>query len=47
MCNLAIEYSAILGDQMICVSDAAFADDLAIRYSMKGYLFNLFNRPID
>src|SRR5947207_4145040 len=46
-CNLAIEYSAILGDQMMCASDAAFADDLATRYSTEGYLFKLFNGPID
>ena len=34
-------------DQMVCASDAAFADDLATRYSTEGYLFKLFNGPID
>ena len=53
-CNLAIEYSVILGkssamldDQIVYISDTAFTDDLAIRYSTEGYLFKLFNRPID
>ena len=32
---------------MVCASDAAFADDLATRYSTEGYLFKLFNGPID
>ena len=32
---------------MVCASDAAFADDLATRYSTEGYLFKLFNEPID
>jgi hypothetical protein len=31
----------------MCVSDAAFTDDLATKYSTEGYLFKLFNRPID
>jgi len=51
---LAIEYSVILGkssamldDQIVYISDTAFTDDLAIRYSTEGYLFKLFNRPID
>ena len=54
MYNLAIEYSvisnkssAMLNDQIVYVSDTAFADDLATRYSMEGYLFKLFNGPID
>ena len=46
--NLAIEYSAS-GDQSttICASDAAFADDPATRYSTEGYLFKMFNGPVD
>jgi hypothetical protein len=31
----------------VCASDAAFADDMATRYSTEGYLFKLFNGPID
>jgi hypothetical protein len=31
----------------VCVSDAAFADDPATRYSTEGYLFKMFNGPID
>ena len=46
-CNLAIEYSAISDNQSVCASDAAFADDIATRYSTEGYLFKLFNGPID
>ena len=54
MCNLAIEYFVILGkssamldNQIVYISNAAFADNLATRYSIKGYLFKLFNGPID
>jgi hypothetical protein len=45
---LAIEYSA-LNDQsaVVYTGDAAFADNPVIRYSIKGYLFKLFNGPID
>jgi hypothetical protein len=46
--NLAIEYSASSDQSAItCASDAAFADDPATRYSTEGYLFKLFNGPID
>jgi hypothetical protein len=45
--NLAIEYSVTPGNQLIYASDAAFADDLATRYSTEGYLLKLFNGPID
>jgi hypothetical protein len=31
----------------MCVSDAAFADDLTTKYSTEGYLFKLFNEFID
>ena len=54
MCNLVIEYfvilnksSAILDDQIVYINNTAFTDDLATRYSTEGYLFKLFNEPID
>jgi hypothetical protein len=47
--TLAIEYSGLVDNQQVfvCASDAAFADDLATRRSTEGYLFKLFNGPID
>ena len=51
---MAIKYSVILNkssaisdDQIVYISNTAFTDNLVIRYSIKGYLFKLFNRPID
>jgi hypothetical protein len=45
----AIEYSVTDLNQsaVACAGDAAFADDLITRYSTEGYLFKLFNGPID
>jgi hypothetical protein len=45
--TLAIEYSASTNQSAVYASDAAFADDPITRYSTEGYLFKLFNRPID
>jgi hypothetical protein len=45
--NLAIEYSASSDQPITCASDAAFADNPATRYSTEGYLFKMFNGPID
>jgi hypothetical protein len=46
--NLAIEYSASIDQSAtVCASDAAYADDPATRHSTEGYLFKLFNGPID
>jgi hypothetical protein len=45
---LAIEYSALIDQSaVVCAGDAAFADDPVTRYSTEGYLFKLFNGPID
>ena len=44
---MAIEYSASNDYSITCASDAAYADDPATRRSTEGYLFKLFNGPID
>src|SRR2546423_1524023 len=37
----------MLDDQIVYISDAVFANDLATKYSTERYLFKLFNRPIN
>jgi hypothetical protein len=45
---LAIEYSVLIDQSAaVCAGDAAFADNPVTRYSTEGYLFKLFNGPID
>jgi hypothetical protein len=46
--NLAIEYSEKRSTKiLLCASDAAFADDEAIRRSFDEYLFQLYDDSID
>jgi hypothetical protein len=47
--HLAIEYTATINEQnvFVCASDAAFGDNPTTRHSTEGYLFQLFNGPID
>jgi hypothetical protein len=45
---LAIEYSVSINQSaVVCAGDTAFADEPVTRYSTEGYLFKLFNGPID
>jgi hypothetical protein len=45
--NLAIEFSRNSSEIFLCASDAAFADDEITRKSSDGYLFKLYDGPID
>jgi len=45
---MAIEFSASDTRRIFtCASDAAFTDDPVTRHSTEGYLFKLFDSPID